>query len=254
MPALRNAAAVVTGSGRGLGAALAIALAEAGCRPILCGRDPTGLERTAATILDRSGVESTIIALDLADAGSVSAAVAAIRARHESIDILINNGAMWLERGSEPHTSAEVLGVINAAVSGAYLLTQDLLPLLHRSARPDIVTIGSISGLPNAALQTAAVPFYAAKRAQDALADGLAQMLNGTPVRSLVVHPPYLDDAEPDGETWRLSPERAKGERATTRDIVEAVLFALSRPRHVSLSIVVDADNGGRFAPMISPP
>jgi NADP-dependent 3-hydroxy acid dehydrogenase YdfG len=102
-------------------------------------------------------------------------------------------------------------------------------------------------------LQTAAVPFYAAKRAQDALADGLAQMLNGTPVRSLVVHPPYLDDAEPDGETWRLSPERAKGERATTRDIVEAVLFALSRPRHVSLSIVVDADNGGRFAPMISP-
>jgi hypothetical protein len=42
--------------------------------------------------------------------------------------------------------------------------------------------------------------------------------------------------------------ERLKGERATNRDIVEAVLFAVTRPRHVSLSIAVDADEGGRFS------
>ncbi|WP_274534024.1 MULTISPECIES: hypothetical protein [unclassified Ensifer] len=126
-------------------------------------------------------------------------------------------------------------------------MTQGLLPLLSHSPRPDIVTIGSISGLPNAALQTASVPFYAAKRAHAALADGLRQKLAGTPVRSIVVHPPYLEDISPLEAAWEDASERRKGEAATNRDIAEAVLFALTRPRHVTLSITVDADEGGLF-------
>lgn len=244
---LKDTTAVVTGAGRGLGAALAVTLAEAGCRPVLCGRDLGALAETAAVILERSGVETALVKLDLSNADSVARAIDAIRADHDAIDILINNGAQWLEGSAEPHAPSDVLGVVNAAVSGTYLLTQGLLPLLERSTRPDILTIGSISGLPNAVLQTAAIPFYAAKRAQTALAEGLAQRLKSTPVRSLIVHPPYLDDAEPGSDAWRLSPERAKGERATNRDIAEAVIFALTRPRHVSLSILVDTDEGGRF-------
>jgi NAD(P)-dependent dehydrogenase (short-subunit alcohol dehydrogenase family) len=73
------------------------------------------------------------------------------------------------------------------------------------SSRPDIVTIGSIRGLPGSAIQTGSLPFYAAKRAQAALAEGFAQMLAGTPVRSLVVHPPYLDDVEPGAEAWETA-------------------------------------------------
>lgn len=245
---LEGSVVVVSGAGRGLGAALAISLAEAGCRPILCGRRREALEGVASTILERTGFQATVVELDLGDAASVARAVAQLKAEHEVVDILINNGAMWLEGSAEDHRAEEVLGVVNAAVSGTFLLTQGLMPLLRESSRPDIVTIGSISGLPGAAIQTASLPFYAAKRAQAALAEGFAQMLAGTPVRSLVVHPPYLDDVEPGAEAWETASERRKGERATNRDIVEAVLFAVTRPRHVSLSIVVDADEGGRFS------
>lgn len=245
---LEGSVAVVTGAGRGLGAALAVALADAGCRPILCGRGPGALENVASLILARTGLRATIVELDLANAASVAMAVSQLKAHHDVIDILINNGAMWLERSDEDHSPDDVLGVVNAAVSGTFLLTQGLMPLLRGSDRPDIVTIGSISGLPNATIQTVSVPFYAAKRAQAALAEGFAQMLVGTPVRSLLVHPPYLDDIEPGEEAWERAPERRKGERATNRDIVEAVLFAVTRPRHVSLSIVVDSDEGGRFS------
>ncbi|MND78063.1 putative oxidoreductase [compost metagenome] len=245
---LEGSVVVVTGAGRGLGAALAISLAEVGSRPILCGRRREALEGVASTILERAGLQAKLVELDLGDAASVARAVAQLKAEHEVVDILINNGAMWLERSEEDHHPEEVLGVVNAAVSGTFLLTQGLMPLLHGSVRPDIVTIGSIGGLPNAAIQTVSVPFYAAKRAQAALAEGLAQMLVGTPVRSPVVHPPYLEDIEPGGEAWESASQRRKGERATNRDIVDAVLLAVTRPRHVSLSIIVDADEGGRFS------
>ncbi|MGX1785654.1 SDR family oxidoreductase [Bosea sp. NPDC055332] len=244
---LAGRVAVITGAGRGLGAALAISLAEAGCRPILCGRNAAGLSATQAIIRERAGIEPALVALDLADAASVEAAGRAVAATAGGVDILINNGAMWLEARSEPYSAEEVLGVVNAAVTGTFLLTQALLPALRRSARPDIVTIGSISGLPNAALQSVSVPFYAAKHGQAALADGFRQMLAGTPVRSIAIHPPYLDDMLPSDAEWQASPQRAKGSRGSNRDVVEAVIFALTRPRHVTLSITLDADDGGQF-------
>jgi len=247
MTRLDGAVAVVTGAGRGLGAALAVTLADAGCKPILCGRSRKTLAETAAVIAGRTGRNPEIIDLDLASAESVAAAVNAIGAAHPTVDLLVNNGAMWLEASTQPHSAGEVLGVVNAAVSGTFLLTQGLLPFLKRSTRPDIVTIGSISGLPNAVLQTASIPFYAAKRAQAALADGLRQVLVGTPVRSICIHPPYLDDVSPNQAEWAEAAMLKKGSRATNRDIVEAVIFAVTRPRHVTLSIVVDAEDGGLF-------
>ncbi|WP_165840790.1 SDR family oxidoreductase [Pseudomonas sp. SDI] len=248
MQALKGATAVVTGAGRGLGAALAICLADAGCHLVLCGRNPQALGQVAASIEARSGRQPFCVTLNLADMASVAHAVEAINAKHPQIDILINNGAMWLEAAEQGYSAEAVSGVINAAVTGTFLFTQGLLPVLRRSPRPDILTIGSISGLPNAALQGVSVPFYAAKQAQRALAEGLSQQLAGTPVRSLCVHPPYLDDISPLEPAWEAAAMRQKGERGTNRDVVETVLFALSRPRHVSLSsIVIDSDEGGLF-------
>ncbi len=109
------------------------------------------------------------------------------------------------------------------------------------------MTIGSISGLPNTALQSVSVPFYAAKRGQAALADGFRQSFAGTKIRSIAVHPPYLDDISPDQDDWQQAAERQKGERGTNRDVVEAVLFAVTRPRHVTLNITIDADDGGLY-------
>ncbi|MBI1772506.1 MAG: SDR family oxidoreductase [Burkholderiales bacterium] len=184
---------------------------------------------------------------DLADMQSVQHAVDTIIKSHTHIDLLINNGAMWLQASDKPYTAAEVLGVINSAVTGTFLFTQGLLPLLRLSSGADILTIGSISGLPSARMQSVSVPFYAAKRAQAGLADGFRQMLAGTPIRSISVHPPYLDDVAPQQPEWDAVQDRKKGERATSKDVVDAVLFALTRPRHITLSVILDADEGGEF-------
>lgn len=244
---LQGRTVVITGAGRGLGAALAVSLGEAGCSLILCGRNLGALERVAEKITRTTGSRPICMEVDLANSESVQRAVEAIARLKDRVDLLVNNGAMWLEASDLPYTAEEVFGVVNSAVTGTFLFTQGLLPLLGRSSYPDIVTIGSTSGLPNALLDNVSVPFYAAKRAQAAIADGLQQMLAKTPIRSIAVHPPNLDDIQPGEPEWIAATGRVKGARGTNRDVVEAVLFAITRPRHITLSILLDAADGGLF-------
>jgi NADP-dependent 3-hydroxy acid dehydrogenase YdfG len=159
---------------------------------------------------------------------------------------LVNNGAGWLGGGDTPYETAEVTAVINSALTGTFLFTQALIPALQKSGRPDVVTIGSISGLPNVSLYTTSVPFYAAKHGQTALADGLRQMFLGTPIRSICIHPPWIQDISPLDAEWDAVPARTKEEMVTNRDILEAVIYAVTRPRHVTIaSLVIDSDVQG---------
>jgi NADP-dependent 3-hydroxy acid dehydrogenase YdfG len=237
---------VVTGAARGLGAALALSLSDLGCKVTLCARSLDALNVVAAQIETRTGYRPAKVPLDLADPVSVEAAARKIMQRVPALDVLIHNGAMWLEPGDAPYSAAEVFGAVGSAVAGTFLLTQALLPALERSTRPDVVTIGSISGLTNVGLHTASVPFYAAKHGQAGLADGLRQMFLGTPARSICIHPPWLKDISPLDAEWETVPSRAKGELATNRDVVEAVVYTITRPRHITIaSLIIDSDARG---------
>ncbi|MCI0712111.1 MAG: SDR family NAD(P)-dependent oxidoreductase [Chloroflexi bacterium] len=243
---LKDLNIVITGAGRGLGAALALSLSEFGSNVILCGRSPEALDAIAGHIETRTGRRSKTVILDLADADSVEKAAKAITSNFPAVDVLINNGMMWLENRADPYDAAEVLGVVNSAITGTFLLTQALLPVFQKSERPDVVTIGSITSLPNFGLHAASVPFYAAKHGQAGLADGLRQMLWGTPVRSICIHPPWLRDISPLDDEWEAVPSLSKGALATNRDVVEAVCFAITQPRHITIaSMVIDSDSRG---------
>jgi NADP-dependent 3-hydroxy acid dehydrogenase YdfG len=243
---LKDINVVVTGAGRGLGAALALALSDLGCNLILCARSLEALGVVADHIQTRTGREPATVVLDLADTASVEAASAEITHAFPQIDILINNGAMWLEQRDAPYTASEVAGVIGSAITGTFLFTQALIPALQKSERPDVVTIGSISGLLNTSLYSVSVPFYAAKHGQAAVADGLRQMMLGRPIRSICIHPPWLKDISPLDSEWDASPSRTKGELATNRDVIDAVVFAITRPRHITIaSMIIDSDSRG---------
>ena len=243
---LKNTNVIVTGAARGLGAALALGLADAGCNVILCGRSLNALDVIAGHIETRTRHRPQSFALDLADVASVETAANEVTNAFPTIDILINNGAAWLGGDETPYGAAEVSLVINSALTGTFLFTQALLPALQKSRRPDVVTIGSISGLLNVNVYTTSVPFYAAKHGQAALADGLRQMFFGTPIRSICIHPPWIQDISPLDEEWDAVPSRTKAEMVTNRDILEAVIYAVTRPRHVTVaSLIIDSDVQG---------
>ena len=243
---LENINVIVTGAARGLGAALALGLSDAGCNIILSGRSLNALDAVAGQIETRTGRQPQSFVVDLADVTNIETAAKKITDAFPVIDILINNGAAWLGGRDTPYEAAEVMSVINSALTGTFLFTQALIPTLQKSRRPDVVTIGSISGLLNVNLYTTSVPFYAAKHGQAALADGLRQMFLGTPIRSICIHPPWIQDISPLDEEWEAVPARTKQEMVTNRDILEAVIYAVTRPRHVTIaSLVIDSDVQG---------
>jgi NADP-dependent 3-hydroxy acid dehydrogenase YdfG len=243
---LKDATVVITGAARGLGAALTVTLADLGCNVILCGHSLTALEIMASQIEKRTGRKPQSFVLDLAKPASIEAATKEITNKLPIIDVLINNGAAWLGRRETPYEADEVMAAINSALTGTFLFTQALMPTLQKSTRPDVVTIGSVSGLPNANLHNVSVPFYVAKHGQSALADGLRQMFLATPIRSICIHPLWLKDISPLDAEWDAAPSLAKGAMVTNRDIVEAVIYAITRPRHVTIaSMVIDSDIRG---------
>jgi gluconate 5-dehydrogenase len=85
--------ALVTGSGQGIGLALARALAQHGAAVVLNGRDAAKLERAAAT-LRADGLRAEIAAFDVTDAAAVRAGVDAVEAGQGPIDILVNNAGI----------------------------------------------------------------------------------------------------------------------------------------------------------------
>jgi len=235
---------IITGAGRGLGAALAIMLADKGADLLLTGRSRENLTVIAEAIKLRTGRKPDMQLLDMADASEVTLFAKALRDLGKPVDILINNAAQWLPGRMTDHDALAISQTIAANVTGTMLLTRGLVPLLEKSGAGDIMTVVSISGLPNARLQTASVAYAASKQAQAAISDGLRQELKGRPVRVLAVFPPYLEDLSPLDPAWNMPREASSA--VTNRDVVDTILFALERPRHVTLaSIIIDPDNGG---------
>ena len=238
---------IVTGAGRGLGAAYAVVLADQGADVIITGRNKENMGSLAESIRLRSGKRPETILLDMADISQVTLLAKKMRDEGTPLDILINNAAQWLPGKLNDNDAFAIAQTITGIVTGTLLFTRGLIPLLEKSGAGDILNVISISGIANTPLLGASVAYYAAKHGQAGMNDGLRQELKGRPVRVSAVYPSYIKDISPLNEAeWNATP--ANTSWATNRDIVEASLFALSRPRHVTLaSIVIDPDQGGLF-------
>lgn len=227
----------ITGAGRGLGAAFAVVLSDLGAEVTLAGRSPENLFSLAESIRLRSGKAPETVVLDLADISQVTLYAKKLRDEHRPLDILINNGATWLSGPMDSHDAYAINATITANVTGTLLLTRGLLPLLKASAAPDIVNMISVSGMHNVPLQGASVAYIASKHGQAGMTDALRQELRGSPVRITAVYPPNIEDISPlDAKAWNA--ERGLTSWLTNRDVVETVLAALARPRHITYSSI----------------
>jgi len=228
----------ITGAGRGLGAALALTLADLGAEVTLAARDPAALDKVANAIVSRSSAKPETIVLDLADAKAVTALTAQWRAERRALDILINNASMWQSGDFESGSDEDLISLVNANVTGTMLLTKGLLPLLKASPAADIITVVSVSGMPQAEQQEASVAFVASKAAQSGFTDALRQELRGSGVRITAIYPPNIEDISPlDMADWNRT--RDTDAWVTNRDVVDALLAALQRGRHISFQSIL---------------
>lgn len=154
MQNLSGKTAIITGAGRGIGRATAIAFAKEGIHIGLIGRTGAHLEEVVKE-LEQYGVNVTMAAADVADSEAVAAAVEHIRSELGPIDILINNAGIgkfgkFLELSPE-----EFRSIIDVNLMGVYNVTRAVLPEMIERQGGDIINISSTSGQKGAPVTSA---------------------------------------------------------------------------------------------------
>jgi 3-hydroxybutyrate dehydrogenase len=183
--ALEGLHAVVTGGGRGIGAAIATALASAGARVTLMGRNEAQLRDKAGTLPIAQGVRC-----DVAEEASVAAAFAGATRAFGPVAILVNNAGA-AESAPFVRTSLELFRrMLDANLIGTFLCSRAALPDMLEASFGRIINIGSIAGLKGAAYVSA---YCAAKHGVVGLTRALALETATKGITVNAVCPSYTD-------------------------------------------------------------
>jgi 3-oxoacyl-[acyl-carrier protein] reductase len=171
MEALAGKTALITGAGKGIGRALAIALAQEGVNVALLARTITDLEQLAAD-LQPYNVKTAIATADVADMEAVNAAVAQLQSELGFIDILVNNAGVAYFGGFLELEPAKFEQTIQVNLLGVYYVTRAILPAMMERKTGDIINISSTAGQRGAAVTSA---YTASKAALIGLSESLMQ-------------------------------------------------------------------------------
>lgn len=134
---------VVTGGGRGIGRAIALAFAAPGVTIVVAARTAGQLDETASEVRTRGGT-AIVLPLDVTEGQEVSDAVARVAAQVDRVDVLVNNAGIGGGEPVEQSDEAAWRRIIETNVIGAYLMTRAILPVMREGGR--IINMSSVLG------------------------------------------------------------------------------------------------------------
>ncbi|MDO0938762.1 SDR family NAD(P)-dependent oxidoreductase [Streptomyces sp. DG2A-72] len=219
---------LVTGAARGIGAAVALRLAEEGARVLVTDRDGPEADKTASALRE-VGLTAEALVCDVADRASVEAAVAHAVDSFGSLDVLVNSAACCtvdtplFEDGPDEAWDRD----LDITLTGAYRCCRAALPHLAASGRGAIVSIGSVNG----AYDFGNHAYSAAKAGLASLTRTLAGHAAPRGVRVNLVMPGTVRTSAWEGrddELDALRPLYPLGRVGEPEDIAAAVAFLAS--------------------------
>jgi NAD(P)-dependent dehydrogenase (short-subunit alcohol dehydrogenase family) len=228
---LNGKIAVVTGGGRGIGAAIARKLASMGANTIICGRTLPTLQETAGSITSAGGHCETL-PCDLTDLRSVEALATRVEKTFQRADILVNNaGVGSFSTPLHQLPPEEWERIMNTNLRGVYYMMRAFAPMMIRAKSGDIVNISSIAGK-NALANGAA--YSASKWGLNGLSYSVAEELRGYNIRVAVVCPGSVDT--------ELSPHSGRNKSRMLRpdDVAHTVAMLVTQaPQSFASEIVL---------------
>ncbi len=184
-PSLKGKVAFVTGAGRGIGKAVALALANEGVSVGLLARTETDLKGVVSEIEER-GAKGAYAAVDISAREEVEQAVQKLTDELGAADILINNAGIGKFESLMEMDPEEWKRTIDVNLMGPYYVTRAVLPQLIEKNRGDIINISSTNGLNGAATSSA---YSASKFGLIGMTESLAQEVRGNNIRVTALAP-----------------------------------------------------------------
>lgn len=231
--------ALVVGASSGIGAAVARTLADAGAHVVAAGRRLDRLEEVAAAAESLAGTVG-VLELDVADEASARAGVAEAAGRLGGLDVVVNNAGIMLNRPVAAADPAEWERMTRTNLLGTLHVSHAALPHLVAS-RGTLVQTSSTSGRTASAGSSV---YAATKHGVNAFSEALRQEVAGQGVRVVLVEPGMVDTelmSHLTDPAMRALAASIVGEMRLLdpQDVADAVLFAVSRPAHVSVNEIL---------------
>ena len=197
--------ALVTGGSRGIGLAIARALAGAGAKVVITGRDQAALEQAAAQLADAGSVHT--VQADISNPDEAANAVAAASSAFGGLDILINNAGVGKFANVDTLALDYWKTMIGTNLDGLFHCCRAAIPALRARGGGWIISIGSLSSTQPFAGGAA---YCATKAAVTAFSDAMMQELRSDNIRVSCVLPGSTATGfggRSTGADWKLAPE-----------------------------------------------
>jgi NAD(P)-dependent dehydrogenase (short-subunit alcohol dehydrogenase family) len=237
---LQNKIAIVTGSGSGIGRAVAERFAREGAAVTIADIDESA-GNEVANVINASGGKAFFHHTDTADPDSVRNSVAATVARFGTVNILVNNAAAFVFGKVEDITPADWQQVFGVNVIGYANMVRECLPELRKNGGGAIVNIASVSAF---IAQPSFIPYNTSKAAVAQLTRCLAMDLAPHNIRVNGVCPGAIHTRATDRHiaSLGLDPEQALVDFGK-----DALLKRLGRPEEIAAGVVFLASDESSF-------
>lgn len=231
---------LVTGAGRGIGAAVSRTLAAAGARVALVARTGTDIDELAAEI-DASGGHATALEADISDDATVERVFDEAEQRLGPLDVLVNNAGIPTRRPFEvaDYPTADFDRILEVNLRGAFLCARAALRRMRERRTGTIVNIGSISGIRAA---PDVLPYSVAKFGIEALSQTILAEATKYGIKTHVVAPGVTNSSIWDRKEVPL-PADVRARMLEPSDVADVVLFLLTLPHRVRIDRVVLTPN-----------